>query len=632
MRHAIVFLLLFTTCLATLGQSWDWTWTHQLKGADGVLCQVVATDDLNQSYLLVTYEDTLVMGDTTFRHPYNFNHMQSAIGIFDQYGNFRKAMNFFCPVRYQDAPSSVKPENSHSILIGGTYSDEYLASDTILFTENSNVDAFIGKYNESGKHTWIKTIKGPNQDYLTDFIPGENGTSYVIGSHTSNNTPVWVNFFGADSVQHRNTLIYVLKLDPSGNIIWKRVCESYNANGCNVANATLGADGNIYIQGKSRSTLFVGQDTLRHGVGADEENFLYAYDSEGNVVHREMRKFDLYMTNFYADADHNILFGGFINKTTIFANDTIVIPPDHFPCILGKMDLQNNLLWYNLFDPPNYNSYHWLEFSVNADTIYATLTTEGGMIIGDSAYSGPGRQTLIMQYSTSGIAHNIRQLHGTSSNYTYRVIADQCSDILIGGLFTGMAYNGADTLKTTRPKEGYIGRIKRWTNAIDIGRDTTINYSASIILSAGNGYDKYQWSTGEQNSSIEVRGSVLGAGQHKIWVSAFNNGCESRDTITVTVKNNIGIAGLENKADLFQIYPNPVIGFATIEYELSADEPVLITIFDFTGRQMAMPVHQKQPRGRYKIQYDTGGYAPGIYFCQLRTTAKTETIKMIVSE
>ncbi len=108
MKHYMTFILLFT-CLAAQSQSWDWEWTQQLKGADGVCCEVVATDNMNQSYFVVTYEDTLVIGDTTFRHPYEKYQMQSAIGIFDQFGKFRRAMDFFSPVGYQPIPSSVKP-------------------------------------------------------------------------------------------------------------------------------------------------------------------------------------------------------------------------------------------------------------------------------------------------------------------------------------------------------------------------------------------------------------------------------------------------------------------------------------------------------------------------------------------
>ena len=629
MKSIMTFILLLA-CLATQSQSWDWAWTQQLRGTDGIHCEAVATDNLNQSYLLVTYEDTLVIGDTIFRHPYQFNHMQSVIGIFDQFGHFKKAMDFYCPVSYQPFPTSVKPENSQSILVGGTYSDEYLASDTTLFTENSNVDAFIGKYDEQGKHKWLRTIKGPNQDYLIDFIPAGNGTSYVIGFHKSNNIPVWVNFFSVDSVQHKNTLIYVLKLDATGNIIWRRSCICKKTDLVNVENATLGADGNIYVQGYSSANLYIGQDTLRHGAGTEPEYFHYAYDIQGNLVHKQMKKSSLNLTNFYVDAEHNVVFGGFIYKTTCFANDTIVITQDRAPNILGKMDLQNNLLWYHLFDPVYNANYNWLDFSMQSDTIYATLTFQGGMTVGDSMYLSMGRQTVIIQYSTNGALYGANMLQGNNSNYTYRIIADNCSNLLIGGVFKGTAYNGTDTIQTSRDIEGYLASVKRWTHAIDIGPDTVINYNGTLRLSAGAGYDAYAWSTDESDSSIVITGSDLGAGPHKIWVSVYKNGCERRDTVVVTVKNNIGLTDWNDKSGLCKIYPNPVNDFAVIEYELPADALVQINFFDVTGRQIDLIVNQRQQAGTHRITHDTRNLEAGLYYYQIRIDDKTETKKMII--
>jgi hypothetical protein len=439
-----------------------------------------------------------------------------------------------------------------------------------------------------------------------------------------------VNFFGVDSVEHQRSLIYVLKLDSMGNIIWRRECISHETSDVNKVGAVLGTDGNIYIQGFTRCHLILGQDTIRHSGGADPENFFYAYDGQGNLVTKQMKKGSLHMVNFSVDSEHNIIFSGFIYETTCFANDTVVVPEAHFPCILGKMDLQNNLLWYHLYDSSYYLSYHWLEFSLASDTIYANLTFEGRMMIGDSTYTAQGRRTLVLKYTLDGTRSEVNMLQGNGSNYSYKVVADNCSDLLIGGLFAGMAYNGKDTIQTSRAKEGYIGRIKRWTHAIDIGPDTAINYNGSIILSAGNGYDSYLWSTGERESSILLTGSVLGAGKHNIGVSVYKDGCERRDSIIITVKNNIGIADLVYQSGLFQIYPNPVTDVAVVEYAMPVDAQVQLKIFDFTGREITRIVDQKQQAGRHKIQHDTHDQEPGVYYYQMRIGEKSETQKVVI--
>jgi hypothetical protein len=297
---------------------------------------------------------------------------------------------------------------------------------------------------------------------------------------------------------------------------------------------------------------------------------------------------------------------------------------------MGKMDLNNNLLWHHLYEPQNYQRYHWLEFSADADTIYAAFTYEGSVIIGGTTYSAYGRRTLIMNYSTSGMPGEINTMQGNSSIYSYKVLADNCSDIVMGGIFVGKGYFGQDTLDTSGNKNGFIGRVKRWAHSIDIGPDTLINFNDSIRLSASQGYDTYQWSIGGTGSSVMLTGAALGAGPHKIWVSVSQNGCFSTDTVLVTVKNNIGSAGIDPQKKMMQIYPNPMADRAVIDYELAVNAFVQVKIFDFTGRELSTVANHMQPAGNYKIQFNAGNFAPGIYYCQIRVNENIETKKLII--
>ncbi|MDP1621885.1 MAG: T9SS type A sorting domain-containing protein [Bacteroidales bacterium] len=624
----LITIILLLSGVAVQSQSWNYEWALHLKGADGVRCQVETIDDLNQCYLVVTYADTITIGDTVFSHPYLSSSMQCAIGVFDQFGTFKRALDFHSPGPFQPALSSVKAEKSHSLLIGGECSNQYHASDTVIFA-GSGGDVFIGKYNEHGKHKWIKTISGPFQDRLINFIPAEGGTAYVIGSHAAYLTPVWINFFGADSVEHTETLTYVLKLDSLGNIIWQKHCTSLQA-GFYARNATLGNDGNLYVQGETHSSLVFGADTLWGPGGNTQVNFIYAYDGQGNLIYKHIRDWPLSIGNIFIDTESFIYFGAHIFKTTNFANDTVLIPPNHFPSILGKMDRENNLLWYHLFEPTDYQRYHWLAFSMVSDTIFANLTYEGQMVINGIPYGAFGRRTLIMQYSTSGTMHSINTLQGSSFIYSSKVLADHCSDIIIGGMFIGMGYFGQDTLKTTGTLDGFITRVNRWEHSIDLGPDTLINMNDSIRLSAGNGYDTYLWSTGGTDPEILVTGAELGAGVNEIWVLVTNNGCRSADTVYVMVKSNIGMADLNCKTSLVHIYPNPITDFAVIDYELPGNSFVQIKIFNFTGTEVGHLANHQQQKGKHKLLYDARYQAPGIYYCQIRIDDKVETQKMII--
>jgi hypothetical protein len=74
---------------------------------------------------------------------------------------------------------------------------------------------------------------------------------------------------------------------------------------------------------------------------------------------------------------------------------------------------------------------------------------------------------------------------------------------------------------------------------------------------------------------------------------------------------------------LSQNYPNPFNPRTTINYELSTAGFVTLKVFDVLGREVATPVENHQPIGRYRVEYEAvcrdGSLLPsGVYFYQLR--------------
>ena len=86
---------------------------------------------------------------------------------------------------------------------------------------------------------------------------------------------------------------------------------------------------------------------------------------------------------------------------------------------------------------------------------------------------------------------------------------------------------------------------------------------------------------------------------------------------------------------LYPNFPNPFHPQTTIEYALSEPAPVLLTIFDITGRQRkVLVVKSMQPPGRYRIDWDGtdefGQKVPsGVYFYSLNTGSNSYTRRMV---
>jgi gliding motility-associated-like protein len=80
---------------------------------------------------------------------------------------------------------------------------------------------------------------------------------------------------------------------------------------------------------------------------------------------------------------------------------------------------------------------------------------------------------------------------------------------------------------------------------IDLGRDTSFCQGDSIVLNAGNGYVKYQWSNGSSQSSIVVNR----AGSYNV-TAKDANGCFARDTLAVLQTYNVPVVDLGADKDL----------------------------------------------------------------------------------
>ena len=81
---------------------------------------------------------------------------------------------------------------------------------------------------------------------------------------------------------------------------------------------------------------------------------------------------------------------------------------------------------------------------------------------------------------------------------------------------------------------------------------------------------------------------------------------------------------------LKQNYPNPFNPITTIEYILTADSDVELSLYDINGRKVMDFVNSYQQAGDYSMQIDASGLASGVYMIKLRSGRHSETRKMLL--
>ncbi len=85
-----------------------------------------------------------------------------------------------------------------------------------------------------------------------------------------------------------------------------------------------------------------------------------------------------------------------------------------------------------------------------------------------------------------------------------------------------------------------------------------------------------------------------------------------------------------DKYGLGQNYPNPFNPVTTIKYSVPRSSFVSLKVYDVLGNEVAELVNGMKRAGDYKISFNAGSLASGVYIYQLKTNGFVETKKLVL--
>ncbi len=78
------------------------------------------------------------------------------------------------------------------------------------------------------------------------------------------------------------------------------------------------------------------------------------------------------------------------------------------------------------------------------------------------------------------------------------------------------------------------------------------------------------------------------------------------------------------------IYPNPVQGHATIQYNVSTASHISMQVYDMGGRLVTTLLNGNATRGLHTLQVNTGNMVAGMYLVKMVTADGTKTEKLLI--
>jgi hypothetical protein len=114
----------------------------------------------------------------------------------------------------------------------------------------------------------------------------------------------------------------------------------------------------------------------------------------------------------------------------------------------------------------------------------------------------------------------------------------------------------------------------------------------------------------------------------------FHTAPSSPDTIAVTGTGVVSAADdprmIAVSFRLDQNFPNPFNPTTTISYELAHAGPVMLRVYDITGREVAELVNELQTSGQHTVDFAGTGLASGVYLYRLEAGAFVAQHKMLL--
>ena len=150
--------------------------------------------------------------------------------------------------------------------------------------------------------------------------------------------------------------------------------------------------------------------------------------------------------------------------------------------------------------------------------------------------------------------------------------------------------------------------------------DLSITSFGSLITDPSQDYWGARYSFGYDSSNQWVQVST------KMFIGNYSTGA----ILLVTDVKADGKSDLPSEFALSQNYPNPFNPSTQIRFSVSKEEWTTLKVYNLIGQEVATLVQGRVPAGQYRVQFDGGHLASGVYLYRLASGTHTLTNKMVL--
>jgi hypothetical protein len=291
-KTANLILLTFLTFLTAFGQNVDLEWVKSIGGTDDDRGNSMTIDSQGNTYTTGNFQGTVDFD------PGVGEFILTSKGENDIYvqkmdagGEFVWAISMGSDA-YLERGESISIDIEGNIYVTGSFEgtvDFDPGVNIVNLISNGGSDFFIQKLDSAGNLLWAKNIGGTNYEYSNFIITDNQGNVYTTGSINSSN----IDFdpgVGTYYLSEEEGVIFVLKLDSSGNFLWAKNMGGFGSSVFTCGKGIcIDNQKNVYLTG-----VFGGIADFDPGIGicklisnGNNDLFTMKLDASGNFIWAE---------------------------------------------------------------------------------------------------------------------------------------------------------------------------------------------------------------------------------------------------------------------------------------------------------------------------------------------------------
>lgn len=521
---------------------------------------------------------------------------------------------------FADAGVVVAADGSGNVIIAGNFIGTVDVAGDVL-TSAGTIDIFVAKFDASGAHLWTTSL-GDSEIQIVASVATDGSDNVVIAGKWGGDRPLI----------ETPPCSFVLKLDPSGNELWRSYVDCGDDAG---GTAVVDGSDNVVMTGMAQ-TLGV----FRCKVAK--------FDASGNYLW--YHDFGDYYNQAFArvavDGPGNVVLVGYFFGTVDFGGGPLTSAGDA-DMFVAKFDANGDHLWSRPFGDQEFQgggsiATDDLNHIVITGALSGTLDLGGGPLI-----SAGGVDIFVAEFDAAGNHLWSRRFGDADNQYSTSVAADGLSNIVLTGELNGTANFGGGPLTSAGSGDIFVARFMEEPLPVLI-----TNFRAA----AGNGSVDVTWDVWSDEAlesftlyrrddshpqAIAIAQGPFDATtrsyvdasvepgrtyQYELLIHTQAGGDIRSPVATVTIPR-LGTS-------LGQNFPNPFRPATSIEYTLSEQSSAVLGIYDATGRLVVRLDQGVRDAGTHRAEWDgrdadgrlTGS---GVYFYRLEGVLNVAPKKMV---